>query len=97
FPALVGAEASRTMKVYSLCYSTGSEDCEQAFATFSESDGILSLDLLGIGGAGVTDAHLALDGNETTHSEIDLGAAGVGASVFQFFQYHTLSDVTDHF
>src|SRR5699024_6579280 len=95
-PALVSAEAIRTMKVYGLCYSTGSEECEQAFSTYSESDGI-SVDLLGVGGAGVKNAENALTDDISAASEINLGAAGVGASVFQFVEYHTLSEPQDHF
>ena len=102
FPALVGLEASRTMKVYSLCYSTGSEDCEQAFATYSESSGF-DIDVLGIGNAGVTNAHLAIDDDDEsveedeTYSEIGLGAADIGASSFQFVEFHTLSNPADYF
>src|SRR5690606_33180348 len=102
YPALIGGESSRTMKVYGLCYSTGSEDCEQAFATYSESDGI-SLDLLGVGDAGVTNAHLAIDDDDVsvegdeTYSEIGIGTAGIGASTFQFVDFHTLSSPADYF
>src|SRR5690606_36653912 len=78
------------------CISIDSEDCEQAFATYAESNGI-SLDLLSLGDAGVTNAQHALTDDVSTWSEIDLGTAGIGASVFQVVQYHTLSDVTDHF
>src|SRR5690606_2731401 len=57
----------------------------------------ISLDLLSLGDAGVTNAQHALTDDVSTWSEIDLGTAGIGASVFQVVQYHTLSDVTDHF
>ncbi len=96
FPSLVGAEASRTMKVYGLCYSTGSTACEQSFATFSESTGI-SLDLLGLGAAGVVDAQNAIDGNIATASKVSVGAVGVGAGMFQHVQFHGLSSNRDHF
>src|SRR5690606_10611503 len=96
FPSLVGAEASRTMKVYGLCYSTGSEECEQGFATFSESSGI-TLDLLGLGGAGVTDAQYAIDGDIATASKISVGAVGVAANMMQHVQFHGLSTDRDHF
>src|SRR5690606_18613852 len=96
FPSLVGAEASRTMKVYGLCYSTGSEECEQSFSTFSESSGI-SLGLLGIGEAGVTDAQYAIDGDIATASKISVGAVGVAASMMQHVQFLGLSTDRDHF
>jgi len=102
YPALIGGESSRTMKVYGLCYSTGSEECEQAFSTYFETSGI-SLDLLGVGDAGVTNAHLAIDDDDPsvegdeTYSEIGIGTAGVGASTFQFVDFHTLSSPADYF
>src|SRR5699024_9806240 len=94
--SLVGLGTVETMNVYHACYSTGADDCEQAFSTYSESDGI-SLDLLGVGGAGVKNAENALTDDISAASEINLGAAGVGASVFQFVEYHTLSEPQDHF
>lgn len=96
FPSLVGAEASRTMKVYGLCYSTGSDTCEQGFATFSESSGI-TLDLLGLGAAGVIDAQNAIDGNIDTASKVSVGAVGITGSMFQHVQFHGLSSNRDHF
>ncbi|MBL1407162.1 Ig-like domain-containing protein [Sphingobacterium faecale] len=104
FRSLVGAEASRTMKVYSMCYSTGGEDCEQAFKTYSESVG-LSLALLGGGDRGVINGHLAIDDNsvsvedDNTFSEVKLGglAVGVAASSFQYVDFHTLSAPSDYF
>src|SRR5690606_2925160 len=94
--SLVGLGTVESMNVYHACTSTGADICEQAFATYSESSGI-SLELLGTGGAGVSNPHNALSDDETTFSELDLGTAAVGGSVFQFFEYHNLSDVTDHF
>ncbi|WP_188752669.1 Ig-like domain-containing protein, partial [Parapedobacter defluvii] len=100
--ALVGAGTIEHMNVYHACFSTGAELCEQAFATYSESEGI-SLDLLSVGDAGVTNAHLAIDDDDPsveadeTFSEIGIGTAGVGASAFQFVDFHTLSSPADYF
>src|SRR5690606_6198256 len=96
FPSLVGAEASRTMKVYGLCYSTGSEECEQGFATFVESAGI-TLDILGIGEEGVSDAELSIDGDVNSVSKISVGALGVESEMMQHVQFHGLSTDRDHF
>lgn len=96
FPSLIGAEASKTMKVYGMCYSTGSNLCEQSFATYSTSNGI-TLDLLGLGAAGVVDAENAIDGDVTTASKISVGAAGIASSMFQQVQFHGLSSAKDHF
>src|SRR5690606_39773919 len=62
----------------------------------SESSGI-SLDLLGLGGAGVVDAHYAIDGDSTTASKVSVGAVGVGANMLQHVQFHGLSSDRDHF
>src|SRR5690606_15403647 len=93
---LLGFGTVKTMNVYHACYSTGSEECEQGFATFSESSGI-TLDLLGLGGAGVTDAQYAIDGDIATASKISVGAVGVAASMMQHVQFHGLSTDHDHF
>ncbi|MBW3520140.1 hypothetical protein [Flavobacterium sp. NKUCC04_CG] len=96
YPAAVGLGASATLKVYGLCYATTPTACEQAFSTYSISSGV-SLDLLGTGAAGVKNGNLAIDLNATTASEINLGTAAVGASAFQFVDFHTLSNVRDYF
>ncbi|MBK1441112.1 Ig-like domain-containing protein, partial [Parapedobacter sp. ISTM3] len=102
YPGAVGLAGIANMNVYHACVSTGSAHCEQAFATYSESGGI-SLDLLGLGSAGVRNAHLAIDDDnvavedDETFSEIGIGAAGVGASIFQFVDFHTLSSPADYF
>lgn len=93
---LLGLSTVKTMNVYHACYSTGSDACEQSFATFSESSGI-TLDLLGLGGAGVTDAQYAIDGDIATTSKISVGAVGVAANMMQHVQFHGLSTDRDHF
>src|SRR5690606_22888034 len=57
----------------------------------------VSLDVLGLGRAGVTDAEGAIDGNVNTSSTISAGALGVGQSVLQHVQFHGLSSANDHF
>lgn len=94
--ALVGLGTVKSMNVYHACYSTGSTACEQGFATFSESSGI-TLDLLGLGAAGVTDAQNAIDGDIATASKISVGAVGVAGSMMQHIQFHGLSSDRDHF
>ncbi|MDR7132628.1 adhesin/invasin, partial [Algoriphagus sp. 4150] len=96
YPGLIGAASTTTMNVYHVCSSTGFEECEQAFLTYSESTGI-SLDLLGLGAAGVSDAGFAIDGNPATSSKISIGAAGLGSGVYQFVDFHSLSAPQDHF
>ena len=94
--AVAGLGEVRSMNVYHVCTSTGFEPCEQAFATYAESQGI-SLDLLGLGAAGVVDAGFAIDGDPSTASEISIGAAGLGSGIYQYVDFHSLSAPTDHF
>ena len=94
--SIAGFGKSSTMNVYHVCSSTGFENCEQAYNTYVTSDGI-SLDLLGISGAGVSNAGFAIDGNPATASEIKIGTAGIGASIFQIVQFHSLSNENDNF
>ncbi|WP_198293603.1 DUF7507 domain-containing protein [Algoriphagus resistens] len=94
--ALLGLGEVRSMNVYHVCSSTGFEECEQAFSTYSESTGI-SLDILELGEVGVSDAGFAIDGDPLTASKISIGAAGVGASIYQFVDFHSLSAPQDHF
>ncbi|MGK9120060.1 Ig-like domain-containing protein [Olivibacter jilunii] len=94
--ALLGLGEVRNMNVYHACVSTGFEPCEQAFATYTASNGI-SLDLLGVGNAGVTNAQNAIDGDVNTASSISIGAAGIAASVYQYVDFHGVSAETDHF
>ncbi|MCE7053263.1 hypothetical protein LZF95_01155, partial [Algoriphagus sp. AGSA1] len=96
YPGLIGGASVTSMNVYHVCSSTGFEECEQAFLTYAESEGI-SLDLLGLGAAGVADAGFAIDGNPATASEISIGAAGLGSSIYQFVDFHSLSAPADHF
>lgn len=94
--ALIGLGEVETMNVYHACYSTGALDCEQSFSTYSESEGI-SLDLLGIGQAGVVNAEGAIDGDIDTGSKISIGTVGVNSSMLQHVQFHGLSGEQDHF
>ncbi len=94
--SLVGLATVKTMNVYHACYSTGSDACEQSFATYSTSEGI-TLDLLGLGAAGVIDAQYAIDGDSNTASKVSVGAVGIAGSMFQQVQFHGLSSDRDHF
>ncbi|WDF67709.1 gliding motility-associated C-terminal domain-containing protein [Sphingobacterium oryzagri] len=94
--SLVGLGTTESMDVYHACYATGADLCEQSFATYSESAGI-SLDLLGLGGAGVVDAQQAIDGDSSTSSKISIGAAGIGGAIYQQVNFHGPSAAADHF
>lgn len=94
--SLIGLGTTKNMTVYHACFALAPPPCEQAVDTYSKSVGI-SLDLLGVGGAGVKNAHHVIDLNATTRSEINLGLAGVGASLFQYVDFLGLSAKEDYF
>lgn len=93
--ALLLSTANNT-KVYYAFYNSGSDVCAQADYTSFDGTGI-TVDALGLGGAGVTNPERAIDADPTTFSQISLGALGVAGSIGQNFYYNTLSDAGDDF
>lgn len=83
-------------RVYNAFYFTGTEACATGFATGFEGNG-LTVDVLGIGKAGVTNAERAIDADQTNFSEISLGALGVAGSISQNIYFSTLSTPGDEF
>ncbi|PYF70025.1 Ig-like domain-containing protein [Pedobacter nutrimenti] len=86
-----------SMNVYSAFYTAPNADpCVQAFATGYEGSG-LTLDLLGLGKAGVTNAQYAIDADPTNYSQLSLGALGVAGSISQNIYFENLSNAGDDF
>ncbi|NDP28307.1 MAG: DUF11 domain-containing protein, partial [Flavobacterium sp.] len=92
--ALIGVDNTATMHVFSMCRETEFDLCEQA--TFTDFDGTgIALDLLDITKGGVFNPQNVLDANSSNYSTINLGLAGVGASVYQNIYFKTKSQNTD--
>lgn len=91
---LLGANNQTT--VYYAFYTSGIDPCATAFATGYEGSG-LTVDVLGLGKAGVTNPEFAIDANTTNFSEISLGALGVAGSISQNIYFSTLSNTGDEF
>ncbi|MCJ0743511.1 Ig-like domain-containing protein [Pedobacter montanisoli] len=85
---------SNNMKVYNAFYYSGTGICDPPFATDYDGTG-LTLDVLGVGKAGVTNLQNAIDGNMNTYSEISLGMLGVAGSINQNVYFNTLSNTQD--
>ncbi|RZK89243.1 MAG: hypothetical protein EOO98_10905, partial [Pedobacter sp.] len=81
-------------RVYNAFYTSGVDSCAPAFATGFEGNGI-TLDVLGLGKAGVTNPSYAIDANQNNYSELSLGALGVAGSISQNFYFDTPSNVGD--
>jgi len=84
------------LNVYNICYENSEAICDPPFATYYDGDGI-DIDLLNLGNVGVIDAQSAIDSNPNTASKISIGAVGIGASMYQYVNFHTLSATQDHF
>ncbi|MCZ4222628.1 putative Ig domain-containing protein [Pedobacter rhodius] len=83
-------------KVYHAFYTNGIDVCAPAFATDFEGNG-LTVDVLGLGKAGVTNPNFAIDASTTNYSELSLGALGVAGSISQNFYFNTPSNAGDDF
>ncbi|MEE1943797.1 putative Ig domain-containing protein [Pedobacter sp. KR3-3] len=83
-------------KVYYAFYTSGTTGCASAFATSYEGSG-LTVDLLGLGKAGVTNPQFAIDADQTNFSEISLGALGVAGSISQTVYFAIPSQAGDEF
>ncbi|MES2828619.1 MAG: gliding motility-associated C-terminal domain-containing protein [Bacteroidota bacterium] len=92
--ALVGLGASSYTDVYYAFFGSGTDPCSQAFATGYEGTG-LTVDLLGLGKAGVTNAERAIDADPNNFSQISLGALGVLGSISQIIYFENLSTAGD--
>jgi len=87
---------SNNTKVYNAFYTSGTDVCAPAFATDFDGSG-LTVDVLGLGKAGVTNPNYAIDANLNSYSELSLGALGVAGSISQNFYFSTPSNAGDDF
>lgn len=92
--AVVGLGASSYTDVYYAFHGNANDPCAQAFATSFEGTG-LTVDLLGLGKAGVTNPQFAIDADPSNSSEISLGALGVAGSISQDIYFENLSNIGD--
>lgn len=92
--SLVGLGNTKTLEVFGSFYGNGTIDCGTPSFTSFDGNGI-TLDLLNIGGAGVTNPENAIDNDISTASELSLGLIAVAADVEQTFYFDSLSNATD--
>jgi len=84
-----------SLHVYNACFETGTDLCFPANFTSYTGSGI-SLSLAELSTAGVTDPYKVINDNSSDYSEINLGVAGVAASVYQSVYYTSPSQAGDH-
>src|SRR5690606_11167584 len=94
--SLVGLGRTATMDVYNMCHETAPEFCDQArFVSYDGSGISLSLDLIDITEGGVINPHYVIDQNTSNYATINLGVAGIGASIYQNIYFNGPSQTTD--
>ena len=93
--SLLGLNNTRNLNVYGSFYTSGTSSCGlPSYTSFSGSG--LSLDLLNIGGAGVSDPGFAIDNNLNTFSQLSLGIIGVAGEIEQTFYFDSTSNISDN-
>ncbi len=81
-------------RVFNAFYTSGGAECDPAFATDFDGTG-LTVGLLGIGKAGVSNMENAIDADPNSASEIGLGVIGVLGSISQNIYFNTASNPSD--
>ncbi|QWX84817.1 gliding motility-associated C-terminal domain-containing protein [Cellulophaga sp. HaHaR_3_176] len=92
--SLVGLGNTKGLEVFGSYYGDGIIDCGTPSFTSFDGNGI-TLDLLNLGGAGVTNPENAIDNDINTASELSLGLIAVAGDVEQTFYFDSLSNATD--
>jgi hypothetical protein len=93
---LLGLGNEKNMNVFEAYYVSAPANCgSPAYTSFSGTG--ITLDLLQLGSAGVTNPQNAIDANTTNFSTLSLGVLGVGSTVEQTVYFEGLSNATDQF
>lgn len=94
--SLIGLFNTKVLRVFDAFYVSGTDACGYgSFTSFSGSG--LNLDLLGLGGAGVTNPQNVLDSNPNSFSRLSLGILSVAGSIQQTVYFDGLSQPTEEF
>ncbi|MGH2666536.1 immunoglobulin domain-containing protein, partial [Flavobacterium sp.] len=87
---------TNSMSVYYAFYTEGYDVCDKSFATSFDGTGG-TLDILGLGGTGVTNPKFAIDTDMNSFSELSLGLLSVAGNISQTVYFSSLSNPTDQF
>ena len=85
---------SNSMRVYYAFYTEGTDSCDLAFATSYDGSGG-TIDLLGLGAAGVINPEHAIDSDVDSYSHISLGILTLAGTISQTVYFNSLSNPTD--
>lgn len=94
--ALIGLGTTKRFYLYDAFYVSGNAACNIGNYTSYNSTGI-SVDLLNLGGSGVTNAYYAIDSNTSNYSQLGTGVLGVAASVSQTVYFDGASSASDEY
>ena len=94
--SLLGLNNTKELRVFSAHYIDSSLECGMPSYTSYDGDG-LTLDLLTLGGAGVTNPHHVIDSDFNTYSELSLGIISIAGSIEQIVHFEGLSNPNDVF
>ncbi len=94
--SLLGLGNTKRLDVYDVFYIGTPDICGGPSYTSYSGSG-LNLDLLGLGGAGVTNPHHVLDANPNNFSKLSLGILSVAASIEQTVYFDGVSLPSDQF
>jgi len=87
---------TKRLGVYGAFYNSSEIIGDCGSPSFTSYDGSPS-GLLGVGGAGINDPEDAIDGDENTFSELNLGSIGIGSSMEQILYFEELSHSNEVF
>ncbi|WP_178347046.1 Ig-like domain-containing protein [Arenibacter palladensis] len=88
----------KRLGVYGAFYNTSEVIGDCGVPSFTSYDGSnISSGLLGIGGVGVNDPENAIDDDDNSFSELNLGLIGIGSSIEQILYFEELSYSNDVF
>jgi gliding motility-associated-like protein/uncharacterized repeat protein (TIGR01451 family) len=93
---LIGLNNTKRFDVYGAFYIGTPDICGGGSYTSYDGSG-LTLDILGLGGAGVSHPNYVLDANTDNFSRLSFGIIGVAASVEQTVYFDGTSALTDQF
>lgn len=94
--SLIGLGNTKKLGVYGAFYVSSPDVCGGASYTSFDGSG-LNLDLLGLGGAGVTNPQFVLDSNPNNFSRLSLGVLSVAGSIQQTVYFDGASQLSDQF
>ncbi|AWH75606.1 hypothetical protein DCS32_15980 [Dokdonia sp. Dokd-P16] len=94
--SLIGLNQERSLKVYGAFYGADAPICNTPSFTSFDGTG-LNLDLINLGGAGVTNIENAIDGDPTTFSELSLGVLSIAATIEQEIYFQNTTQPTEDF